>query len=94
MTATALRGTTHQTGLVNPDESVTRTQRQASEDRAQIVTEWAIYATSLGIKWRRAKQLASYYMSAFGPEGFEAYILAYADPTGETAVNEIVRSHP
>lgn len=92
MSATALRGSIHQTGLVNPDESVTRTQRQASEDRAQIVAEWAVYATSLGIKWRRAKQLATYYMASFGPEGFEAYVLAYADPTGETAVNKIVRS--
>lgn len=94
MSVTALRGATCQTGLVNPDESVTRTQRQASEDRAQIVAEWAAYATSLGIKWRRAKQLATYYLANFGPEGFEAYVLAYADPTGETAVNEIVRSHP
>lgn len=86
MTATALRGsdTNQQDGPV--------TESRGSQGDGHAFGRWIDYAQSLGLSRSRARFLVRYYQNHItGTVDFYEWVLMHADPTGETAVRNVIR---
>lgn len=63
-----------------------------AEHRRALVREWTNYAESLGMRRRQARWVVRYYANhIIGDIDFESWVLRYLDPTGETAVHNVMR---
>lgn len=85
MSATALRGVaTQQDGPV--------TESRGSQWDSHGFREWIDYAQSLGLSRSRSRYLVRYYRNHItGEIDFYEWVLMHADPTGETAVRNVMK---
>ena len=93
MTALALRGRTSTDPRdVNRATNSTRNGREACPE----AVEWQARLASAGFRVRLRnveRALIEYRKLYDDAEGFLAYLLNYADPTGETATSRVLRAH-
>lgn len=86
MTAQALRGHVKTTGTQHSENC------GQAEDRRALVAEWTDYAESLGLRRRKARWIVRYYIAHIeGEFDFHDWVIQYLDPTGETAVRNVMR---
>jgi len=85
MTATALRGPINQ-----QDGPVT--ESRGSQGDSCDFRQWIDYAQSLGLSRSRSRYLVRYYRNHItGDVDFYEWVLMHADPTGETAVRNVMK---
>ena len=93
MTALALRGATDQQGtwtkpLGHPEPA----NRDDLGPRSALIAEWTDFAESIGVRRRHARYLVRFYLNHItGEIDFYEWVLMHADPTGETAVRNVMK---
>ena len=86
MSAPPLAGLTQTIGHPEP------ANRDFQGERSALVGEWIEFAKSLGVRHRHARYLVRYYLDHItGEVDFEAWVLMHLDPTGETAVRNVMK---
>lgn len=94
MKATALRGRLNQKGNCEKSPATPSEIREREADKRALLSEWCSYAESLGLRRRSAKRLVNFYANHITGDfsDFESWVIQYLDPTGETAVRNIMRA--
>ena len=94
MTATALRGNSIQTGTWAESPASRSDIRSEEADRRALLQEWAEWAhEQLSLSPSKARRLVRYYANHITGDfsDFESWVIRYLDPTGETAVRNVMR---
>lgn len=86
MSAMALRGRPSTHGTQHS------TNCGQAEDRRALIREWTDYAESLGLLRKQARWIVRYYTNHItGDVNFHDWVIQYFDPTGETAVRNVMK---
>ena len=93
MSVVALRGRPNQRGSWTKSPGHPAPDNRESEKaKPALVGEWTEFAESLGVRRRHARYLVSFYLNHItGDFDFYEWVLMHVDPTGETAVRNVMK---